>query len=145
MIGDIEAVGSDVVDCAVRLHEELGPGLLESAYAAFLAHELGSRGHFVEREKPVALTHHGVTVGCALQVDLLVDECVVVESKAVDRMPPVYARQVSTYLRFLDVPLGFLINFGAMRAKDGISRIVNYRSSRAGELHFTPARPRPPR
>lgn len=97
----------------------------------------------VERERPLPLTHDGIRIEDAFVVDLLVEECVVVELKSVERLAPVHSKQVLTYLRLLDLPLGFLINFGAWRAADGIRRIVNYQSTRADELHFQPRRLRP--
>lgn len=127
-----------IVDSAVRLHADLGPGLLESAYKRLLARQLRRRGLRVERERPMPLAHDGIRIEGAFYADLLVAESVVVEAKSVERLAPVHTKQVFTYLRLLDLPLGFLINFGAWRAADGIRRIVNYQSTRADELHFRP-------
>ena len=134
MYPDFEGVGSDVVDCAVKLHIRLGPGLLESAYQLLLARQLGRRGHLVEQERPVALELDGIRVEDAFRVDLLVDECVVVKLKSVERLAPVHRKQVLTYLRLLDLPLGYLINFGAPMLKDGLRRVPNFRASSASLL-----------
>ncbi len=131
---DFEGVGSDVVDCAVRLHMRLGPGLLESAYTVLLARQLGRRGHLVDRERPVALEFDRIVVPAAFRVDLLVDECVVVEVKSVERLAPVHKKQLLTYLRLLDLPLGYLINFAAPVLKDGLRRVPNFRASMASCL-----------
>lgn len=139
---DYEGVGSDVVDCAVKLHVHLGPGLLESAYEILLARVLGLRGHVVERERPLALDFEGMHIENAYRVDLLIDGCVAVELKAVERLPPAAKRQVFTYLTALDLPLGYLINFGAPVLKDGVHRIVNFRASDSSFLrvrHPSPA------
>ena len=126
---DYEGVGRDIVDCAVKMHVRLGPGLLESTYKLLLARVLGRKGHLVERERSLALDFDGIHIDNAYRVDLLVDGCVVVELKAVERLPPAAKRQAFTYLTILDLPLGYLLNFGAPVMKDGIDRIVNFRAS----------------
>ncbi len=134
MYPDFEGVGGDVVDCAVRLHMKLGPGLLESAYKLLLARQLGRRGHMVEQERPVALEFEGILLPAAFRVDLLIDECVVVELKCVERLAPVFKKQLLTYLRLLDLPLGYLINFSTPMLKDGLHRVPNFRASMASCL-----------
>ena len=129
MYRDYEGVGSDVVDCSFKIHMHLGPGLLESAYKALLARELARRGHVVEIERPVALEYQGYRIEGAFRADLLVARCVVVEVKSVERLAPVFSKQVLTYLRLLDLRLGYLINFGESLLRDGLHRIVNQRAS----------------
>ena len=112
---DIEEIAGEIVDAAVGLHMHLGPGLLESAYELLLARELERRGLEVERQKVVPLEFNGIRIEDAFRVDLLVGGCVVVELKSVERLAPVHMKQALTYLRLMDLHLGFLINFGALR------------------------------
>ncbi len=121
----IEAVAADVVHEAVGLHIRFGPGMLESTYKALLANALLRRGYLVEREKAVHLEHEGVRIAAALHVDLLVARSVVVEVKSVERLPAVAFKQVVTYLRLLELPLGLLINFGELTLKQGLHRVLN--------------------
>ncbi len=100
-----------VVDSAMRVHTELGPGVLESAYEACLAHELRKRGHKVERQKERPVIYDGVRIECGYRIDLLVDESVVVELKAVENVLPVHHAQILSYLRLSEDELGLLINF----------------------------------
>jgi iron complex transport system substrate-binding protein len=129
---DIEEIAGEIVDAAVGLHMHLGPGLLESAYELLLARELERRGLEVERQKVVPLEFNGIRIEDAFRVDLLVGGCVVVELKSVERLAPVHMKQALTYLRLMDLHLGFLINFGAFRLKDGLHRLaLNYHPSRS--------------
>jgi iron complex transport system substrate-binding protein len=118
-----------IVDAAYQLHSRLGPGLMESAYEAILARMLEERGLTVERQKSIAIEFDGIKLPDAFRVDLLVEGKVVVELKALEHLAPVHVRQVVTYLRLLDQPVGLLINFGAAKLKDGLRRISNTRSS----------------
>jgi GxxExxY protein len=120
-----EEVSAVVVDAAFHLHKDLGPGLLESVYEVVLARMLGNRGLRVERQKPVAFDFYGIHFDEGLRVDLLVEGCLVVELKSVENLAPVHAKQLLTYLRLLDLPLGLLINFGAATFKEGVKRVVN--------------------
>ena len=122
---DVEAIGSDVVDCAVRLHQDLGPGLLESVYELVLAAALERRGHKVDRQLPVDIHHDGMHFPAAFRVDILIDDCFVVEVKSVENLLPVHAKQVLTYLRLMKLPLGLLLNFSGETMKQGIRRLVN--------------------
>lgn len=121
-MSEINRITGEIVDAAYKL---------ESAYRLILARDLESRGLRVEQERPITFTYEGLTIVNGFRVDLLVDECVVVELKSLERLAPVHTRQVLTYLRLLDLPVGLLINFGAARMGDGLQRIVNKRSSRA--------------
>jgi GxxExxY protein len=131
---DAEDVSAMVVDTAFRLHRGLGPGLLESVYEALLAGMLERRGLRVERQKVVAFEFEGVHFDEGLRLDLLVESVLVVELKSVERNSPIHAKQLLTYLRLLNLPIGLLINFGASTFKEGVRRIVNgtldHRSSR---------------
>ena len=121
----MEEVSAIVVDAAFHLHRDLGPGLLESVYEAVLARMLERRGLRVERQKAVAFDFDGMHFDEGLRVDLLVEGCLVVELKSVETLAPVHAKQLLTYLRLLNLPIGLLINFGAATFKEGAKRVVN--------------------
>ncbi len=133
---DIDEITGQVVDAALKLHTQLGPGLLESVYELVLARELERRGMKVERQKPVSFEFDGLRFDDAFRVDLLIEDCVVVELKSVETLAPVHPKQLLTYLRPLDLPVGLLINFGAPTLKQGLHRIVN---------HYQPFPSAPPR
>ena len=114
-----------VVDAAFRIHSAWGPGLFESAYGMALEAELGARGHAVEREVPVGVEWRGRKADVAFRIDSVVDECLIVELKSVDRVAAVHRKQVITYLKLSGLRLGLLLNFGAPRLKDGITRLAN--------------------
>ncbi len=114
-----------VLDEAFRVHTELGPGLLESVYEQVLAHRLEKEGHRVDVQKPVSIQVDGLTIPDAFRADLVIDDLVIIELKSVDQVKPVFAKQLLTYLRLTGLKLGFLINFGAVRLKEGIERISN--------------------
>lgn len=118
-------ITASVIDAAVRLHQELGPGMLESAYELLLADELSRRGHEVERQRTVRIVHRGRTVDRAFRIDLLVDRLVVVEVKCNERHSPVYRRQLLTYLRLMKLEVGLMLNFGLPTMKAGIARVIN--------------------
>jgi iron complex transport system substrate-binding protein len=130
---DINDVTGEVVDAAYRLHTRFGPGLLESAYRGVLARDLERRGLQVEQEKPISFEYDGMTIENAFRIDLLIESRVVVELKSLEKLAPVHAKQVLTYLNLLNLPIGLLINFGAVRLKDGMHRIINDRASTALE------------
>lgn len=120
-----DVITAEIVDAAYLLHRGLGPGLLESVYETLLAQDLARRSLNVERQRAVRVEYDGLVFDGALTVDLLVNRCVVVELKAVERVLPVHRRQTFTYIRLLDLRVGLLLNFGADLMKDGIFRIVN--------------------
>jgi GxxExxY protein len=122
---EIDLITGEVVDAAYRLHTRLGPGLLESVYESVLSRMLERRGLLVERQKPVTFDFDGMRFEEGFRVDLLVQNQVVVELKSVEKLSPVHAKQLLTYLRLLDLRVGFLINFGALRMKEGLRRVVN--------------------
>ena len=119
-----EDVAREVVDAALAVHRELGPGLLESAYEQCLAFELGRRGLTVERQKEVPIMYQGTRIDAGYRIDLLVDGSIIVELKAVDRVAPVHKAQLLSYLRLAELRIGFLINFHVRLLKDGIRRLM---------------------
>lgn len=118
-------VGTVIVDASLRVHRELGAGLLESVYEAALAYELMDRGLVVVRQAMLPVKYRGVMLGEGFRADLVVEAKVLVELKSVDSLAPVHGKQLLTYLRLSGLSLGFLINFGSPLLKDGIRRVVN--------------------
>lgn len=121
---DLDALAKEVVDSAFYVHKEIGPGLLESAYEVFLFEELGDRGIFVEKQKPLTVTFKNRKVDMAYKFDLVVEDKILIELKAVEKVLPIHEAQMLTYLRLSNFKLGFLINFNARLIKDGIRRFV---------------------
>ena len=122
---ELEAIARKVIDCGYRIHRDLGPGLLESAYEALLEATLVQAGIAVQRQVSIRMNYGGVVVDNAFKVDLLVGQCLVVELKSIERLAPVHGKQVLTYLRLMDLPLGLLMNFGQATFKDGLRRVAN--------------------
>jgi GxxExxY protein len=123
--GIIEDAAKQLVDAAVAVHRELGPGLLEHAYVQCLAFELRARGQRVETQKPLTLRYRGKDMGLAYRLDMVVGGLVVVELKAVGDLLPIHEAQLLSYLRLGNYKLGFLLNFKVRRMRDGIRRMVN--------------------
>jgi GxxExxY protein len=121
----INELTSKIIGAAIQVHRTLGPGLLESAYRACLAYELRQLGLTVEEERPIPLIYGNARLECGFRADLLVEQCVVVECKAKEKLHPVEAAQVLSHLRILGLHVGLLINFHELVLKDGIQRIVN--------------------
>lgn len=121
----IDEISGIVVDEAISLHRNLGPGLFESVYETILAARLEARGFKVDRQYPVALDYEGQHFDIAFRVDLLVDDRLVVEIKAVEQLSKAHAKQLLTYLRLLKQPVGLLLNFSGETMKEGIRRMVN--------------------
>ena len=132
MSGRLEDLARIAVDCGYKLHEALGPGLLESVYEACLAQSLVKRGFAVERQKAIPIRFDGMVLQEGFRVDLLVEGQLLIELKSTERYAPVHAKQVITYLRLMELPLGLLMNFGAYTFKEGVRRLANdyYRRSR---------------
>jgi GxxExxY protein len=128
---EINEITGEIVDAAYKLHSRLGPGLMESAYRLILTRDLERRGLHVEPESQITFAYEGLVIANGFRVDLLVEKRVVVELKSLEKLAPVHTRQLLTYLRLLDLPIGLLINFGAARLDDGLQRVVNKRSSLA--------------
>jgi len=118
-------VAREIVDAAFRVHCALGPGLLETVYEVVLMRELQKRGLRVERQTPVKVIYEGAVFDEGFRIDLLVEDCVIVELKSVEQVAAVRKKQLLTYLRLADKRLGLLINFGEELIKDGIYRVVN--------------------
>jgi GxxExxY protein len=121
----LDQITRRIIGAAIEVHRALGPGLLESAYEACLAFELVHAGFNVERQKPLPVVYKEVKLDCGYRLDLLVDDTVVVEIKAVDEIVPIHKAQLLSYLRLLDKRVGLLINFHVRVLKDGVTRVVN--------------------
>jgi GxxExxY protein len=119
-----EDLARQIVDSSFAVHEELGPGLLESSYLACLRHELGRRGLTVAVELPVPIDYRGARLDCGYRIDLLVENTIVIEVKAVERLLPVHDAQLLTYLKLARKRLGFLLNFNVSKIRDGIRRLA---------------------
>jgi GxxExxY protein len=115
----------EIIGAAIKIHRKLGPGLLESAYEACMAHELQNLGRRVERQKAVPLIYEGVKRDCGFRADLIVEGRVAVELKCKEALHPVDEAQLLSHLRLLNLPIGLLINFHVMVLKDGIKRLAN--------------------
>lgn len=122
---DKEEIASILVDCAFRLHRDLGPGLLETVYEVVLAKMLRDQGLMIERQKPIPIEYAGFAFDEGFRADLIIEGIVLVELKSVENLAPVHFKQTLTYLRLLSLPLGLLINFGSATFKEGCKRIVN--------------------
>lgn len=112
------------MDAALAVHRTLGPGLLESVYEVCLAHELARRGHVVRSQIALPVVYDAVKLEAGYRIDILVDEVVIVEVKAVETIAPVHEAQLLTYLRLSNRRLGFLINFNVALLKHGIKRMI---------------------
>jgi GxxExxY protein len=122
---DEDAISRQIVDSAIKVHTALGCGLLESVYETCLAHELTARGLGVRKQVVMPIQYEGVTLDAGYRLDLLICEKVVVEIKAVERMLPLYAAQLLTYLKLGGYKLGLLLNFNTVHLRDGIRRVAN--------------------
>jgi GxxExxY protein len=121
----LDDITGAIVDAAVKIHRSIGPGLLESVYAVVLTRALVRQGLKVERQKLVRFEYDGMIFEDGLRIDLIVDDRVIIELKSVEKLAPVHAKQVLTYLRLLNLQVGLLINFGGATLKEGLQRIVN--------------------
>ena len=122
---DIEELALIVVDESVAIHKQIGPGLFENVYEAVLAGRLEARGLSVARQHPVSLVLDGQKFDPAFRVDILVERQLVLEIKAVEHLSKAHAKQLLTYLRLLNQPVGLLLNFSQATMKDGMRRLVN--------------------
>ena len=129
---DIEEIARQTIDCGFHIHKKLGPGLLESVYEAVLAASLERNGLRVARQKPIAIQFEGLTILDGFRADLIVDDRLIIEVKSVERTAPVRAKQLLTYLRLTEQPLGLLMNFGCATFREGVKRVVN------GPSNFVP-------
>ena len=122
---DINRITGQIVDSAMRVHSHLGPGLLESAYEACLAYELQKRGLGIHRQLALPVEYDGLRVDAGYRIDLLVEDAVIVELKAVDAINPVHRAPLLSYLRLSQKRVGMLLNFNVRHLRDGIERFVN--------------------
>ena len=118
-------IGTIIVNCAVELHRNLGPGLLETVYEVTLARALEQRGLIVKRQVGVAIEYQGMTFDEGFRADMIVEGLVIVELKSVERVIPAHKKQLLTYLRITGLKLGYLLNFGDALMRDGITRTIN--------------------
>jgi GxxExxY protein len=122
---DDEAIGKRIVDCAVKVHTALGAGLLESAYESCLGHELKKQGLDVNGQVSMPVLYDGMNLDVGYRIDMLVNDRVIVELKAVERLLPIHTAQLLTYLKLSKLRLGFLLNFNVEHMRQGIKRVVN--------------------
>jgi GxxExxY protein len=121
---EIETIGKACLDAAFKVRTNLGPGLLESVYERALLYELQKAGLFVENQKILPITYDKIQLESSLRIDILVENCVIMELKATENMIPLYEAQLLTYLKLSNIRLGYLINFNVLHLKNGIKRIV---------------------
>lgn len=124
-MSELEELAAQAIECGFVIHRDLGPGLLESCYEMLLAASLVRAGLTVERQKAIDIEYRGISVREAFRADLLIERRLIVEVKAVDRLAPIHSRQVLTYLKLLDLPLGLVMNFGGGTLREGLKRVAN--------------------
>jgi len=124
-MADVEMLARRAIERGLFVHRELGPGLLESVYEAVLAAGLAREGFRVERQKLVPMTFEGITYAESFRLDLVVERTLIIEVKSTERNLPVYSKQLLTYLRLTEQPVGLLMNFGYPTFREGLKRIVN--------------------
>ena len=122
---DTDDITGSIIDASMQIHRALGPGLMESAYETLLVCELSRRGLCVERQRMISVSYDGVHIEDAFRADLIVEGCVIVEVKSIDRFAPVHRKQLLTYLRLTNLRVGLLLNFSAETMKEGLKRVVN--------------------
>jgi len=113
-----------VIGCAIEVHKELGPGLLESTYEQCLAHELSLNGIGFKTQQPLPVTYKGLCLDCGYRVDILVEDQIIVELKSVDQLKPIHEAQLLTYMKLANIKQGFVINFNTQRLKQGLKSFV---------------------
>lgn len=121
----IDQITHDVIGLAMRIHSTLGPGLFESVYETVLAGKLTEQGYRVDRQVPIDIEFEGTRFTNAFKIDLLIDGRLIVEIKSLEQISALHAKQLLTYLRLKNLPVGLLINFGCLTIRDGIKRVVN--------------------
>ena len=117
-------LSNKVIGCALRVHRELGPGLLESTYEQCLCYELSKAGIRFERQKELPVQYQDVTIDCGYRIDILVEGCLIIELKSVEQLQRIHEAQLLTYMKLSDVQVGLLINFNSIMLRDGIKRMV---------------------
>ena len=124
-----EEIARIVVNSADKVHKELGPGLLERVYEVYLAHEISKSGFQVKRQIDLPIVYDGITFNECLRLDLLIEDTVIIEIKAVDQINPVWNAQIISHLKLTNNPVGFLINFNVPIIKNGIKRFINTKNN----------------
>ena len=125
MDDDLEGLASAAIDCALRVHVDLGPGLLEIVYETVLAKRMANLGLKVDRQVPIKILVDGITFPEGFRADMIVEDRLLIEIKATERLASVHTRQTLTYLRMMKLPLGLLMNFGGITFREGLKRIAN--------------------
>ena len=123
---ELNGISGRVVAAAIEVHAHLGPGLLESAYQACLAHELRQRGCEIQCQLPLPLIYKGIKLELGYRIDMLVNDAIVVEIKSIEKVLPVHEAQLLSYLRLSKRRVGLILNFKSALLKDGIKRMVNH-------------------
>jgi GxxExxY protein len=121
---EFDELSSRVIGCAIEVHRQLGPGLLESAYRVCLAHELHLNGLQYASEKPIGVAYKGVELECGFRLDMIIEGVLIVELKTVDHLLPVHSAQLLTYMKLAKSKVGLLINFQSRVLRDGIRRLI---------------------
>ncbi|MBW8755251.1 MAG: GxxExxY protein [Sphingomonadales bacterium] len=122
---DIDELSAEVIDAAIRIHRELGPGLLETVYETLLAASLVRAGFTVDRQRPIDIHFDGMAFPGAFRIDILVEGQLIIEVKSVEQLSRAHGKQLLTYLRLTNQPVGLLLNFAGATMKEGIKRVVN--------------------
>ena len=122
---DIDQISKIIVESAVIIHRTLSPGLLESVYQTCLTYELTQRGLSVQCEVPLPIEYAGITLESGYRIDMLVENCIIIENKSVEQLLPIHEAQLLTYLKLKKCWLGFLLNWNSVLMKDGIRRLVS--------------------
>jgi len=124
---EVDEITGAIVTAAIQIHKDIGSGLFESVYEILLARALYRRGFRVDRQRAVDFVYDGIAFEQGFRIDLLVEDRVIVELKSMDRVAPVHSKQVLTYLRLMNLPVGLLLNFGAETMLEGVKRVINDR------------------
>lgn len=119
---ELNEITKIIIGCAIEVHRNLGPGLLESAYEECLAHELTNKGLNIQRQQPTPVVYKDIKLECGYRIDILVENSVIIELKAVDSINPVHEAQILTYMKFAHKSIGLLINFNVTVLRNGIKR-----------------------
>lgn len=138
---NIEELAGIAIDCGLKIHMDLGPGLLESFYESTLAATLMRRGLAIETQRPISVEYEGLILD-GFRADILIENTLIIEIKSVERMAPVHGKQLLTYLRLMKQPLGLLMNFGCATFREGVKRVVNNHHFASSRLRVNQNSPR---
>lgn len=122
---NIEEIARIIVHSAIKIHKALGPGLLESVYQKCLSYELKQKGFKVDTEVLLPIQYENIKIDAGYRIDMIIDDCIIIENKTVNEFIPIHIAQLLTYLKMKDCRLGFLLNWNVTLMKDGIKRVVN--------------------